>query len=208
MNEHLSELLKAGVVAKRKHRDKIIYRSIGPNSVYIGPDVEIGEGTILWPNVYLLGKTKIGDHCEVEPGVMLENVVVGKSTTIHANCNIRDSSIGKNCVIWVLTSMYKAIIEDNVTIHRSQRIVWSRIGRGSKLEQDCMIKYAEIGADCTLCHSIIEGEHLPEEALYAGKKTLRIGPGCKIGPFVYLRGSRFIPPYSQIIGMHTNPDQQ
>ena len=52
MNDKIKELKRNGV------------RFLDEHSVYIGPDVEIGHGTLLYPNIFLLGETRIGEGCE------------------------------------------------------------------------------------------------------------------------------------------------
>ena len=46
------------------------------NRVTIGDEVEIGEGTVIYPNVTLLGKTKIGNNCKILPNCFFENAIL------------------------------------------------------------------------------------------------------------------------------------
>lgn len=52
------------------------------NSVYIEKDVEIGEDSVIYPMVYLMGKTKIGKSCNIGPFVVLNNAEVKDNTTL------------------------------------------------------------------------------------------------------------------------------
>jgi bifunctional UDP-N-acetylglucosamine pyrophosphorylase/glucosamine-1-phosphate N-acetyltransferase len=62
---------------------------VDPATVYIQAGVKIGRDTVIWPNTYLEGNTKIGEGCRIGP----ETVV-------------RDSFIGDNCKV------FKSVVED------------------------------------------------------------------------------------------------
>jgi len=177
------------------------------DSVYIGPAVTIGKGTFIWPGVVLLGQTHIGENCELGPHAVLEDVTVGDGATIHSFNYLRHSRIGKNAEIWPSVTMYQADIEDSTVdvqtqIHRSCRIVWTRIRAGCNLEQNCEFKYIDVGQNCRICHSIITGEKLPDEELAVGKRTIHIGESCTIGPWVYIWGQKDIPPNMRVVAPH------
>ena len=69
---------------------------IDPASTYIGMDVEIGQDTVIQPNTYLRGETKIGTGCEIGP-----------------NTIITDCQIGDRCII-LSSVLEKATLEDDV----------------------------------------------------------------------------------------------
>ena len=55
---------------------------VHPEATYIEAGVEIGAGTVVWPNTYLPGETRIGQGCTIGPGAV-----------------IRDSSIDVGCKV-------------------------------------------------------------------------------------------------------------
>ncbi len=55
---------------------------VDPDTIFIDPDVMIGQDTIIWPNSYLQGGTTIGEDCVIGP-----------------NAIVRDAQIGDGCVI-------------------------------------------------------------------------------------------------------------
>jgi len=189
---------------------------INSNNVYIGEDVNVGAGTVVWPGAMLLGKTKIGENCDIGPGVNIEDTMIGDETRIKQNCEIARSKIGNNCtfnpfcyvsdscigdgcLFWVNISAYHADIREHVIIHRDTRVVWSKICSQSDIEASCQIKYANIGADCRVCHSIIEGEKFDDEILNGtDKRSILIGDSCAIGPWAYIYGKATINPEARI----------
>ena len=50
---------------------------IDPNTIYIDPDVTIGQDTIIWPNTYLQGKTTVGTDCVIGPNSIIRNATIG-----------------------------------------------------------------------------------------------------------------------------------
>jgi len=71
---------------------------IDPQTTYVEAGVTIGRDTVLWPNSYFQGGTRIGENCEIGP-----------------DCIIRDTVIGNDCL--VLASVLEgALLEDDVDI--------------------------------------------------------------------------------------------
>jgi bifunctional UDP-N-acetylglucosamine pyrophosphorylase/glucosamine-1-phosphate N-acetyltransferase len=71
---------------------------IDPNTTYIEPGVEIGKDTLIWPNTFLQGNTRIGQACTLGPDLIL-----------------RDSQIGNHSKVFA-SVLEKAIVEDEVEI--------------------------------------------------------------------------------------------
>ena len=224
-DEYVQELRAAGIIPKESnYRGKKVYVDL--SKIFISPSVEIGEGSIIWPNVYLLGETKIGESCEIGPDVTLQDTTIGNNTKIKRGCEIARSQIGSDCafnpfcyinsssvadgcIIWVNVSMFHAEINKSVVVHRDSRIVWTIIGDHSTIEAACQLKYAAIGTNCTICHSIIEGEKFDEETLACGERSMVIGDFCSIGPWAHIHGFVVINPQTQVKQADiTNPPPQ
>ncbi len=68
------------------------YKIIDKNNTYIDSTVEIGENTIIHPNVFLEGNTVIGDNCVIYPGTRIVNSVIGHNVVIESS-KIIDSTL-------------------------------------------------------------------------------------------------------------------
>lgn len=55
-----------------------------PDTVYIEPQVEVGQDTIIYPNTVLLGETVVGTNCVLEPFVYLKDKKIASGTTIKS----------------------------------------------------------------------------------------------------------------------------
>ena len=50
---------------------------VEPDATYIGPDVTIGQDTVIWPNTFLQGTTTIGEGCIIGPNAIVRDTQVG-----------------------------------------------------------------------------------------------------------------------------------
>jgi bifunctional UDP-N-acetylglucosamine pyrophosphorylase/glucosamine-1-phosphate N-acetyltransferase len=71
---------------------------VHPEATYIDAGVEIGAETVIWPNTFLQGETRIGQACTLGPGSV-----------------IRDSTIGDGCRV-ELSVLEHAIMEEGSEI--------------------------------------------------------------------------------------------
>ncbi len=64
-------------------------------TAFVGPEVYLGEGTVVEPNAVIKGPAWIGNNCQVRAGCYIrENVIVGDGAVLGNSCEF------KNCVIF------------------------------------------------------------------------------------------------------------
>ncbi len=56
---------------------------VEPDATYIGPDVTIGQDTVIWPNTFLQGTTTIGEACTIGPNVIVRDTQVGRGCRVE-----------------------------------------------------------------------------------------------------------------------------
>jgi len=95
---------------------------INPEATYVEAGVEIGRDTVIYPNVFLLGRTKIGEDCIIGPGTI-----------------IRDSEIGDGCVV-------EASVVEGATLEREVKVgPFAHLRPGTHLAQGVHIgNFAEV----------------------------------------------------------------
>ena len=71
-------------------------RLIDINNTYIDATVSFEGGGIIYPNVHLVGNTKIGSNCVIEPNCYLKDVIVADGVSIGANSVIINTQIENN----------------------------------------------------------------------------------------------------------------
>lgn len=72
---------------------------IDPKSTYIEDEVEVGMGSVIYPGVYLRGRTKIGAVCMIEPGCYLAHTVVSDQVHIKAYSYFENTVVGPKASI-------------------------------------------------------------------------------------------------------------
>jgi bifunctional UDP-N-acetylglucosamine pyrophosphorylase/glucosamine-1-phosphate N-acetyltransferase len=91
-----AELSMADVHARAMIRERLMRAGvtiIGPETVFIDEDVEIGPDTVIHPYSIIRGTTTIGTGCEIGPSAVLTNARVGDGVTVTQS-TVRDSEIG------------------------------------------------------------------------------------------------------------------
>lgn len=78
---------------------------IDPRTVYVEEDVEVGPGTVLYPNVYLRGRTRIGAYCVVESGCYFAHARLEDGVHAKAYTYIENSSVGKKASVGPFTRL-------------------------------------------------------------------------------------------------------
>lgn len=94
-------LARAGAEIRRRINERHMLAGVTlvhPETTYVEAGVEIGAGTVIWPNTYVQGATQIGQGCTIGPGAV-----------------IRDSNIGDRCRV-ELSVLEGAIMEEGSDI--------------------------------------------------------------------------------------------
>jgi bifunctional UDP-N-acetylglucosamine pyrophosphorylase/glucosamine-1-phosphate N-acetyltransferase len=66
---------------------------VDPATAYIGPDVRIGQDTILHPFVILDGSTAIGEGCELHAGTRISAATLGNGVTVFNHSVVQASTV-------------------------------------------------------------------------------------------------------------------
>ncbi len=91
------ELAEATRTIKRRINDRHMSQGvtlIDPEATFIEPLVTIGQDTIIYPNVYLQGKTVIGEDCVIEASVKIVDSTLENNVYVKMGCVITQSRVG------------------------------------------------------------------------------------------------------------------
>lgn len=130
----------------------------------ISESAEIGEGTVIQPNVFVGNNVKIGSNCLIHPNVCIyANTVIGNNVTIHAGTVLgADAFYYKNRPekFDKLLSGGNVVIEDNVDLGALCTIdkgvtASTTIGEGSKLDNQVHVGHDTIiGKRCLIAAQV------------------------------------------------------
>lgn len=118
---------------------------IDADRVTIGKDVEIGEGSVIYPNVTLLGNTKIGKNCKILPNCFFENAVIGDNVTIDST-KISDSEVMDGTTVGPFAHLRNhTVVHENCRIGNFVEFKNCNFGKGSKCAHLTYLGDSEVG---------------------------------------------------------------
>jgi UDP-3-O-[3-hydroxymyristoyl] glucosamine N-acyltransferase len=171
---------KALLISEDPFRDfnKLTYhfKPFQSSNSAISESAEIGEGTVIQPNVFVGNNVKIGRDCLIHSNVCIyDNTVIGNNVTIHAGTVLgSDAFYYKNRPekFDKLLSGGNVVIEDNVDLGALCSIdkgvtSATTIGQGSKLDNQVHVGHDTIiGKRCLIASQVgIAGCVLIEDAV-------------------------------------------
>jgi len=147
------ELANANKYLRRKLNEKLMLEGlelIDPDNTYISSEAEFGHDTIIYPNVVIEGKCKIGSNTVIESGSVIINSQIGdnclvKSSRISDTIMKNGISIGPNSHL-----RNSCVIEDDVRIGNFVEFKNTHFGYNSKCAHLTYIGDAEVGAKCNM----------------------------------------------------------
>ncbi len=115
------------------------------DSAFIEPEVVIGCGTRIAPNVHLVGSTVIGENVEIGFNTEIENSVIGNDVKIRQSV-ILDSKIGAGTTVGPFAYVRpNCVVGEKVKLGDFVEIKNSNIGNGTKLSHLTYVGDADVG---------------------------------------------------------------
>ena len=120
---------------------------IDPDATYIEDNVQIGQDTVIYPNVTIQGKTKIGKNCEILGNTRIENSVIADNVRIEASV-VEKSTLEEGVTVGPFAHLRpKAYLKETVHVGNFVEIKNSTLEKGVKTGHLTYIGDAEIGQD-------------------------------------------------------------
>ncbi|HXG92674.1 MAG TPA: bifunctional UDP-N-acetylglucosamine diphosphorylase/glucosamine-1-phosphate N-acetyltransferase GlmU [Blastocatellia bacterium] len=169
----LRELMLAGVTI------------IDPATTYIHQDVEIGQDTVIHPQVIIEGASRIGSNCAIYSWTRLRNVEIGDDVTIRNSCVIEDTRIHDSVTVGPFARLrMNAELSEKSVIGNFVEVKKSKIGRGTKAQHLAYLGDAtlgdnvNIGAGTITCNydGVQKHETHIEDDVKIGSDTMLVAP--------------------------------
>ncbi len=152
-------------------------RFIDSSHTYVEDEVEIGAGTVIYPNVYISGKTKIGKNVLVEMGAQIKDSVIADDAKILAYTILEGASLHEKAHAGPFARLRPgADIGAEAKIGNFVEIKKSVLSRGVKVSHLSYVGDAFIGEETNIGCGFITCN-------YDGvnKNITKIGKNCFIG---------------------------
>ncbi len=175
-NKKARQLLESGVLM------------LDPQNTYIEPSVQVAPGSVIHPNVYLKGRTKIGPFTSIEPNCFVVDSDLGESVILRANSYLENCKIQNRASIGPFARLRpETDIGEEAHVGNFVEMKKVKFGAKSKAGHLTYLGDAEIGTDTNIGCGTITCNYAVDRKKYKTK----IGNGVFVGS-----DSQFVAPIS------------
>lgn len=148
------ELAELGAIVRQTKNEDLMAAGvtlIDPSTTYVEPDVVVGADTVIHPNVYLEGRTTIGQGCEIHAGTRIVDSTIGDRVLVRNYCVITESSVAAGAMLGPFAHLRPASrVLDGAHIGNFVELKKTTLGRGSKASHLTYLGDATIGDDVNI----------------------------------------------------------
>ena len=128
---------------------------VNKNSVVIGPDVEIEKGVTIYPNSFIMGKTKIGKNAVIGPNTEIFDSVINENVLCRHSV-VYDSTILKDATVGPFAHIrMNTVVGEKDRIGNFVEVKNSMLGVNTKASHLSYLGDSEIGNNVNIgCGSI------------------------------------------------------
>jgi bifunctional UDP-N-acetylglucosamine pyrophosphorylase / glucosamine-1-phosphate N-acetyltransferase len=192
-----AELAGATQTVKRRinarHMDQGV-TLMDPEGTYIESFVTIGRDTVIYPNVYLQGKTVIGENCRIEASVKIVDSILANDVYVKMGCVINQSRVGSGADVgpWAhlrpLSDLRQGVHVGNfVEVKKSVLHEGVKAGHLTYLGDADVGAGTNVGAGTITCNYDGEKKHATVigEGAFIGSNTALVAP-VTVGAGAYI----------------------
>ncbi len=178
-------------LAEARMRDRIRRRHmaagvtiIAPDCTWIDAEASIGAETVLWPNTYVLGASRVGKACVVGPGTVLRGARLSDGAMIELS--VADGAdIGPGCHVGPFAHLRSGTrLDAGARVGSFAEIKGSHLAEGAKMGHfgyvgDATVgKGANIGAGTVTCNFDGRRKHptIIGAGAFVGSGTMLVAP--------------------------------
>lgn len=186
---------------------------VDPATTYIHQDVEIGQDSVIHPQVIIEGASRIGSGCAIHSWTRIRNTEIGDNVAIRNSSVIEDSTIRDGATVGPFARLRAgADIGEKAGIGNFVEVKKSKIGRGTKashltyLGDATLGERVNIGAGTVTCNydGVRKNETIIEDDVKIGSDTMlvapvRVGRGSMTGAGSVV--TKDVPPDSLVTGV-------
>jgi bifunctional UDP-N-acetylglucosamine pyrophosphorylase/glucosamine-1-phosphate N-acetyltransferase len=158
---------------------------IDPSHAYVSAEAEVGTDCIIYPDVSIEGKSRIGRNCEIRSGTRITNSRLADNVVVKDHCVIIDSEVESNCSVGPFAHLrMNTRLEENSVVGNFVEVKKTRLGRGSKsmhltyLGDATIGEKTNIGAGTITCNYDGKNKHetIIEDDVKIGSDTMLVAP--------------------------------
>ncbi|MDE3119397.1 MAG: bifunctional UDP-N-acetylglucosamine diphosphorylase/glucosamine-1-phosphate N-acetyltransferase GlmU, partial [Nitrospirota bacterium] len=156
-----------------------------PATTWIDHDVEIGRDTVLYPNVTLEGRTRIGEDCIIHAQTRITNSEVARGVVVQDGCVVKDARLDEGATIGPFAHLRPgSVLRKGAKVGNFVETKKAELGEGSKANHlsylgDARIgRGVNIGAGTITCNydGVHKHETVIEDDVFVGSDSQFIAP--------------------------------
>ncbi len=184
-----SELAKATQKVFRRKAEALMAEGvilIDPSQTYIEDQVEVGSGSVIYPGAFILGQSRIGRFCVLEPNVFVQSTEIADSVRVKAGSYLEDSKVGESSQLGPYAHLRpQSELGKQTKIGNFVELKKTKMGDRSQASHLAYLGDSEIGEDTNIGCGVITCNYAVDKKKYKTK----IGRGVFVGS-----DSQFIAP--------------
>jgi bifunctional UDP-N-acetylglucosamine pyrophosphorylase / glucosamine-1-phosphate N-acetyltransferase len=124
---------------------------VDPKATYVDRRVEVGKDTVLYPNCFLQGRTRLGERCIIESNAKISDSIIGNDVTVLSSSVITESTIEDRATIGPFAHLRPLTeIKTKAKIGNFVEVKKSVIGRGTKANHLTYIGDSIVGEETNI----------------------------------------------------------
>ena len=121
-------------------------RFIDPQNAWIGPRVEVGDGTVILPGTILRGNTVIGKNCEIGPNTMIRDCRIADGVTVNSS-QLNEAEVDEGTTVGPFAYIRPHThVGKNVKVGDFVELKNSTIGEGTKISHLTYVGDSDVGS--------------------------------------------------------------
>lgn len=137
-----------------RHRNKLMESGVillAPEQTYIEESVAIGSGCVIYPGVYMRGKSFVGAFTVIESNCFISDSVIGDSVQIKAGCYIEQTIIKNKATVGPYARLRpETTIGESAHVGNFVEMKKVNFGKNSKAGHLSYLGDADIGEDVNI----------------------------------------------------------
>ncbi|MCA9561969.1 MAG: bifunctional UDP-N-acetylglucosamine diphosphorylase/glucosamine-1-phosphate N-acetyltransferase GlmU [Myxococcales bacterium] len=183
-----SELSKAEDCARRRRNEQLMVSGVtmrDPNTTWVETGSQVAADVVLGPGVMIRGRSSIAEDCIIEAGAILQDVQVGRGTTIAPYSHLDGCTIGEDCTVGPFARLRPAaVLHDKVKVGNFVEVKKSTLGKGTKaghltyLGDATIGEGVNVGAGTITCNYDGKHKHVTVlgDGVFVGSNTELVAP--------------------------------
>lgn len=151
---------------------------LDPATAFVEDTVEVEPGAVIYPNVFLRGRTKVGAMTVIEPGCVITDGKIGVGVHLKAGCYVTEAGVGDQVQIGPYAHLRPGTeLGEGAHVGNFVEMKKVKFGKGAKANHLTYLGDAEVGENTNIGCGTITCNYAADRKKYVTK----IGNDCFIG---------------------------